>query len=91
MESSEKISYYLAFEDPPYLGQSEWDQKVRTTECVFSLYDVMKLKWDDVYVLQGSDEYILSGSLSTPVTTVSPCSHCGSLMMYLDAGIERDC
>jgi len=38
--------------DPWVLGQSEWDQKLGMIECVFSLYDKMRWKWDDVYLLQ---------------------------------------
>jgi hypothetical protein len=34
-------------------GQSEWDKKVWKIECVFSSYDKMRWKWDDVYLLQG--------------------------------------
>ena len=41
------------FVDPPILEQSEWDQKLGKIECVFSLYDKMSGKWDDIYLLQG--------------------------------------
>jgi len=75
--------------DPLNLGQSEWDQKLGKIECVFSLYDKMRWKWDDVYVLPGSAEYILPVTLSTSVTPVSPYTRRRSLKMYLEAVIER--
>jgi len=35
------------------LGQSEGDQKLGKIECVFSSYDKMGWKWDDVYLIHG--------------------------------------
>ena len=40
-------------EDPQNLGTNEWDQKLVKIQCVFSLYDKMRWKWDDVYLLWG--------------------------------------
>jgi hypothetical protein len=37
---------------PPSLGKSEWDEKLGKIECVWSLYDKMRLKWDGVYLPQ---------------------------------------
>jgi len=36
-------------EDPQYLGKSEWDQRLGKIECVFSLYDKMRWKWNAIY------------------------------------------
>ena len=41
------------FEDPRNLGQSERDQRLGMIECVFSLYDKMRWKSDDVCLLWG--------------------------------------
>jgi len=38
--------------DPRNIGQSKWDQKLDKMECVFPLYDKMRWKQDDVYLLQ---------------------------------------
>jgi len=62
-------------------GESEWDQKLGKIECVFSLYDKMRWKWDDVYLLHITP--------SSSVTRVFPYTRQGSLKMYLDAVIER--
>jgi len=51
---------------PRNLGQSEWDSKLGKIECVFSLYDKMSWKWDDVYVLRGLP-IIYSPSLCLPL------------------------
>jgi len=60
------------------LGQSEWGQKLGKIECVFSLYDMMGWKWDDVYLLRGLPN-IYSPSLCPPplhmyhsTTTITP-------------------
>jgi len=75
--------------DPRNLAKSEWDQKLGNIECVFSLYDKMKWKWDAVYLsTPGSPEYILRVAHSTSVTSVSPYTHRRSLMIYLRAVIE---
>jgi len=39
--------------DLPNLGQSEWDQEFGKIECVISLYDQVRWKWDNVYLLGG--------------------------------------
>jgi len=39
--------------DPRHLGKSEWDQNLGKIQCVFSLYDQMRWKWDDVYLPRG--------------------------------------
>ena len=39
--------------DPRNLGKSAWDQKLGKIECVFSLYDQMRWKWDAVYLARG--------------------------------------
>jgi hypothetical protein len=39
--------------DSRNVGQSEWDQQLGKIECVVSLYDMRRWKWDDVYLLQG--------------------------------------
>jgi len=89
--------------DPQNLGQSEWDQKLGNMECVFSLYDKMRWKWDAVYLPQSLPN-IYSASLipppvplylhtptiahSTSVTPVSPFTHRRSLTIYWEAVIE---
>jgi len=47
------------------LGESEWDQNLGKTGCVFSLYDKMRWKWDDVYLPQDHPN-IYSASLIPP-------------------------
>jgi len=51
--------------DPRNLGKSEWDQKIGKIECVFSLYDKMRWKWDAVYLARGLPN-IYSASLIPP-------------------------
>jgi len=51
--------------DPPHHRQSDWDQKLRKIECVFLLYDQIRWKWDDLYVLCGLQN-IYSPSLCSP-------------------------
>jgi len=51
--------------DPTNLGQSKWDQKLGNIEWVLSLYDKMRWKGDDVYLLQGLMN-IYSPSLCPP-------------------------
>ena len=51
--------------DPKDLGQSEWDQKLGNIECVLSLHDKMRWKWDDLYLLRGLPN-IHSPSLCPP-------------------------
>jgi hypothetical protein len=36
--------------DPRNLGKSKWHQKLGKIECVFSLYDEMRWKWDALYL-----------------------------------------
>jgi len=60
-------------EHPRNLGQSEWDQKLGKIECVFSLYDKMRWKWDDVYLLQGVPN-IASPSLCPPPLPLNLCT-----------------
>jgi len=85
-------------------GQSEWDQKLGKIECVFSLYDKMRWKWDAVSLPRGLPN-IYSASLippplplylrtptithSTSVTPVSPYTHRRSLTIYLESVIDR--
>jgi len=66
----------------PHPGQSDWDQKLGKIECVFSLYDKMTWKWDDVCQLRGVPN-IYSPSLyppplplyiRTPAITPSRCT-----------------
>jgi len=52
--------------DPRNLGKSEWDQKLGKIECVFSLYDKMRWKWDAVYLPRGLPN-IYSASLIPPL------------------------
>jgi len=52
--------------DSRNLGNSDWDQKLGMRECVFSLYDKMRWKWDDVYLPWGLLN-IYSQSLSPPL------------------------
>ena len=40
-------------EDPRNLGLSEWDQQLGKMDYEFSLYDEMRWKWDNVYLLRG--------------------------------------
>jgi len=64
---------------PKNLGQSEGDQKLWKIECVFSLNDKMRWKWDAVYVPQGLPNIYsmslipppLPQYLSTPTVTPS--------------------
>jgi len=51
--------------DPRNLEQSEWDEKLGKIECVFSLYDKMRWRWVDVYLLRGLPK-IYSRSLWPP-------------------------
>jgi len=55
--------------DSQNLGQSKWDQKLGKIECVFSLYDNMEWKWDDVYILRGLAN-IYSPSLNPPALSL---------------------
>ena len=60
--------------DPRDLGQSEWDKTFQRKECVLSLYDKMRWKWDEVYVLGGLlNTY--SPSLCSPPLPVYLCTH----------------
>jgi hypothetical protein len=75
--------------DPRNLGKSAWDQKFGMIECVFSLNDKMRWKWDAVYLsTPGSPEYILRVAHSTSVTPVSPYTHRRFLTIYLEAAVE---
>jgi len=75
--------------DPRNLGNSEWDQRFGKIECVFSLYDKMRWKWDAVYLsTPGYPKYILCVAHSTSVTPVSLYTHHHSLTIYLEAVIE---
>jgi hypothetical protein len=47
------------------LGKNERDQKIGKIECVFSLYDKMRWKWDAVYLARGLPN-IYSASLIPP-------------------------
>ena len=51
--------------DQRNLRKSEWDQKLGKIECVFSLYDKMRWKWDAVYLPRGLPN-IYSSSLIPP-------------------------
>jgi len=72
------------------LGQSEWDHKLGKIECVLSLYDKMRWKWDNVYLLQGLPN-IYSPWLCPPLLPLflSPYTPRHSLKMYFEAVIER--
>jgi len=52
--------------DPQHLGKSEWDKTLGKIECVFSLYDKMRSKSDDVYLPRGLPN-MYSTSLSPPL------------------------
>ena len=67
--------------DPRHLGQSQLDQMLGQLESVFSWYDKMRSKWDDVD--------LLPVTLSTSVTPVFPYTRCFSVNMYLQSVIER--
>jgi len=75
--------------DPRNLGQSEWDQKFEKIECVYSLYEKMRWKWDDVYLLRGLPN-IYSPSRCRPQLPllVSPYTRRRSWKMCLEAMIE---
>jgi len=61
--------------DPQNLGQSKWDQMLGKIECVFSLYNRMRWKWDDVYLLRGLPNiYHHSVHLRSPCISVQPPS-----------------
>jgi len=65
-------------EDPrncvhPNLGQSEWDSKLGKIECVFSLYDKMRWKWDAVFLPQGLPN-IYPASLIPPPLPLYLCT-----------------
>jgi len=72
----------------PILGLSKCDQKLGKVECVFSLYNEMRWKWDDVYVLPGSVKYILPVTMSSSGTPESPYIRRRSLL-YLEAVINH--
>jgi len=74
--------------DPQHIRDSEWDQKLGKIECVFSMYDKMRWKWDDIYVLRGLPN-TLPVTLSTSTTPVSLYTRWCSFKMYLVAVIER--
>ena len=85
-------------ESPRNLGQSEWEQKWGKIECVFSLYDIIRWKWDDVYLLQGLPN-IYSPSLcspplplyhSTPAITLWRCTWRPGSSDFGDALGDRD-
>jgi len=67
-------------EDPRNLGQKKWDQRFRKIEYVFALYNKIRWKWYDVY--------IVPVTLYTSVTPLSPCTCHRFLKMYLQTGIE---
>jgi len=51
--------------NPRNLWKSEWDEKLEKMECVFSLHDKMRWKWDAVYLPWGLPN-IYSASLISP-------------------------
>ena len=55
------------------LGKNEWDQKLGQREFVFSLYDRMWWKWDDVYIPWGLPS-MYSPSLSPPPLHLYLCT-----------------
>jgi len=55
------------------LELSEWDPTLGKIECVFLLYDTMKWKWDDVYLLRGLPN-IYSLSLWPPPLPLDLCT-----------------
>jgi len=48
-------------------GQSEWDQKLGKIDCVFSLYDKMRWKWDAVYLPRGLPNVYSSSHIPPPL------------------------
>jgi len=77
---------------------SERDQMLGKIECVFSLYDKMRWKWNDVYLLWGLPN-IYSPSLcpgplplyiSTPAIAVSRCTWRVWSSKFGDALVGRD-
>jgi len=76
--------------DPRNLGQSECDQKLGKTECVFSLYDKMRWKWDDGYVLRGLPNIYSPSRCPPPLPLpISQYSRRRSCKMCFEAMIER--
>jgi len=84
--------------------QSEWDQKMGKIQCVFSLYDKMRWKWDVVYLPRGLrntfsvslippplPRYLRTPTIahSTSVTPVSAYTHRRSLTIYLESVINQ--
>jgi len=59
--------------EPQNLGQSECDQKLGNIEYVFSLYDKLRWKWDDIYLLRGLP-IVYSPSLCPPPLPLYLCT-----------------
>jgi len=57
--------------DPQHLGKSEWDQMLGKIDCVFSLYDKMRWKWDDVNLPRVSGMCTSSCSVHHRYTCIS--------------------
>jgi len=74
--------------DPRNHRQSEWDQKLGNIECVCSLYNKMRCKWDDVYLLRGVPNiYRHSVHLRYPCISIHP----PSLLKNVLGGCDREC
>jgi len=84
--------------DPRNLEKSNWDQKLGKIECVFSLDDNMRWKWDDVYLLQGLWEIyspsvwptLLPLNNRTPIVTPSRCTSRPEWSHFGDAHGDQD-
>ena len=76
--------------DPGNLRQSEWDQKLEKIECVFSLYDKMRWKWDKVYLLWGRPKIYSPSRCPPPVPLyLRTLAVAWSLKIYFEAVIRR--
>jgi len=76
--------------DSRNLRPSNWDQKLGKIDCVLSLYDKMRWKWDDIYRFRGLPN-IYSPSVCPPPLPYPVSSYtCRRYIeMYLEAMIER--
>jgi hypothetical protein len=59
--------------NPWNLGNSEWEQKLGLIECVFSMYDKMRWKWDAVNLPWGLPN-IYSATLIPPALPLFLCT-----------------
>jgi len=63
--------------------------KVGKIECVFSLYDRMRWKWDDAYLLRGLPNIYSMSLFISPLPLYLRTPRRRSLKMYLEAVNER--